>query len=60
MCCQIFVNDKGFVAVYQMKTQKEFLHGLHWFCKQDDVPESLIDDGHKSLQSGEGCWFCAQ
>ena len=23
-CCQVFVRDKGFVAVYTMKSQKEF------------------------------------
>ena len=33
-CCQVFVSDKGFVAVYAMKSQTEFQTALHWFCKQ--------------------------
>ena len=28
-CCQVFVSDKGFVAVYTMKSQKEFQTALH-------------------------------
>ena len=60
VCCQIFVSDKGFVAVYPMKSQKEFPTALHWFCKQVGVPDSLVADGHKSLQSGEVRRFCDQ
>jgi len=45
-CCQVFVSDKGFVAVYPMKSQTEFETALHWFCKQVGVPVSLILDAH--------------
>ena len=46
---QVFVSDKGFVAVYPMKSQNEFEEALHWFCKQVGVPRELICDGHKSM-----------
>ena len=59
-CCQVFVSDKGFVAVYPMKSQKEFPTALHWFCKQVGVPESMVVDGHRSLQSGKVRRFCDQ
>ena len=50
-CCQVFVSDKGFVAVYPMQSQEEFTTALHWFCKQVGVPSTLIADGHKSQTS---------
>ena len=50
-CCQVFVSDKGFVAVYPMRSQEEFRTALHWFCKQVGVPMSLIVDGHRSQKS---------
>ena len=57
-CCQVFVSDKGFVAVYPMKTQSEFPIALHWFCKQVGVPTNLIVDGHKAHTSNEVRMFC--
>ena len=50
-CCQVFVSDKGFVAVYPMKSQKEFQTALHWLCKQVGVPVSLVVDVHLSQAS---------
>ena len=50
-CCQVFVSDKGFVAVYPMQPQKEFQTALHWFCKKVGVPVSLDADGHLSQAS---------
>ena len=52
-CCQVFVSDKGFVAVYPMKSQEEFQTALHWFCKQIGVPISLIVDAHKAQTSNK-------
>ena len=59
-CCQVFVSDKGFVAVYPMKSQAEFPEALHWFCKQVGVPVHLIVDGHKAQTSGNVKRFCDQ
>ena len=52
-CCQVFVSDKGFVAIHLMKSQKELPIALHWLFKQVGVPDSLAADGHRLLQSGE-------
>ena len=59
-CCQVFVSDKGFVAVYPMKSQEEFQTALHWFCKQIGVPVSLIVDAHKAQTSSKVKRFCDQ
>ena len=59
-CCQVFVSDKGFVAVYPMKSQEEFTTALHWFCKQVGVPSSLVADGHRSQTSSSVKRFCHQ
>ena len=53
MLSSIIVSDKGFAAVYAMKSQTEFQTALHWFCKQIGVPVDLIVDGHKSQTSNE-------
>ena len=59
-CCQVFVSDKGFVAVYPMKSQQEFETALHWFCKQIGVPHSLVCDAHRAQTSHEVRRFCDQ
>ena len=43
-CMQIFVSDKGYVAVYPMKSKSEFKDCLHMFCKEIGVPETLFLD----------------
>ena len=52
------MSDKGFVAIYPMKSQKELPTALHWFCKQVGVPDTMVVDGHRSLQSGKVRRFC--
>jgi len=59
-CCQLFVSDKGFVAVYPMKSQQEFPEALHWFCKQVGVPTDLVVDSHKAQTSKSVKTFCHQ
>lgn len=59
-CCQIFVSDRGYVAIYPMKTQEEFQTALHWFCKQVGVPVTLVADAHKSQTSASVKRFCDQ
>ena len=46
-CCQVFVSDKGYVAVYPMRSQSEFQTAVHWSCKEIVVSVELIVDGHK-------------
>ena len=32
--CQVSVSDKGYVAIYLMRSQSEFKTAPHWFCKK--------------------------
>ena len=57
-CCQVFLSNKGYVAVYPMKSQEVFQTALHWFCKE--VPVSLGFDAHRSQTSHEVQRFCDQ
>ena len=59
-CCQVFVSDKGYVAVYPMKRQEEFQTAFHWFCKQVGVPVELVVDAHKAQTSNITKRFCHQ
>lgn len=59
-CCQVFVSDKGYVAVYPMKSQEEFQTALHWFCKQVGVPSNLVCDAHKAQVNSKVKRFCDQ
>ena len=59
-CCQVFVSDKGYVAVYPMKSQDEFETALHWFCKEIGVPVELILDGFSAQTTSTVKRFCDQ
>ena len=59
-CCQVFFNDKGFVAVYPMKTQTEFETALYWFYKYVGIPISLVMDAHKAQRKNDVKRFCDQ
>ena len=41
---QVFVSDKGFIAIYPMKRKSQFKEALHLFCKEIGVPVSLVVD----------------
>ena len=43
-CAQIFVSDKGFVAIYSMISKGDFPDALHMFCKYVGVLLSNIID----------------
>ena len=43
-CAQIFVLDNGFVAVYPMRLQSEYLLALKQFAKDVGVPKVLVCD----------------
>ena len=58
--CQLFVSDKGFVAVYPMALASNFEDALHLFCKDVGVPISLIADPHPSQKSYSVRRFCDQ
>ena len=48
---QIFVSDKGFVKVYGMKSDKEFVKDLKLFFKEVGAPKAFIVDPHPSHKS---------
>lgn len=41
---QIFVSDKGFIAVYPMKAKSQFQDCLKLFCKEVGIPHTLVVD----------------
>ena len=59
-CAQLFVSDKGFVAIYPMRSQAEFSSALHWFCKEVGVASTMIMDGHKAQVNSDTRRFCNQ
>ena len=57
VCAQLFVSDKGFVAIYPMRSQTQYNDALHWFCKQVGVPHTLVMDAHKAQSNLEAKKF---
>ena len=41
---QLFVSNKGFVKVYGMKSEKEYINALKLFCKEVGAPKAFIVD----------------
>ncbi len=60
IACQVFVSDKGFVAVYPMRKASNFEDALKLFCKEVGVPLTLIADPHPSQKSNSVRRFCDQ
>ena len=52
-CMQLFVSDKGFVAVYPMVAVKEYIHALRQFAKGVGAPEVLVADPHPTQKKKE-------
>jgi hypothetical protein len=59
-CAQLFVSDKGYVAIYPMESKGSFKDALHQFCKEIGVPESLILDPSGEQTSKDVKRFCHQ
>ena len=57
---QVFVSDKGFVAVYCMERKSDFKDALHLFCKEIGVPISLVVDPSGEQTSKAVRKFCNQ
>jgi hypothetical protein len=57
---QVFVSDKGYIAVYPMQSQSEFKNALHLFCKEVGVPTTLVMDAHKAQCNNDTRRFCHQ
>ena len=57
---QVFVSDKGFIAVYPMERKSEFHDCLQVFCKEVGVPISLVVDPSGEQTSKAVKRFCNQ
>ena len=57
---QIFVSDKGFVAIYPMQSKGNFPDALKLFCKEVGVPEKLVVDPSGEQTSRKVKKFCNQ
>ena len=57
-CAQLFVSDKGFVAIYPMTNKGQFKHALHLFCKEVGVPNTLLVDPSGEQTSKDVRNFC--
>jgi hypothetical protein len=52
ICAQLFVLDKGFVALYLMKRQQDYFLALKQFAKDVGAPDVLVCDSHPTHASG--------
>ena len=59
-CAQMFVSDKGFVAIYPMKSKGDFPDALHMFCKEVGVPVTMVVDPSGEQTSKKVKKFCHQ
>ena len=59
-CMQLFVSDKGFIAVYPMQRKSQFQDVLHLFCKEIGVPDKLVVDPSGEQTSKPVKLFCQQ
>ena len=50
---QLFVSKKGFVKVYGMKSEEEFINALKLFYKEVGVPKSFIIDSARTQKSNK-------
>ena len=50
---QLYVSDKGFVAVYPIRETKEFLSTLRLFAKDVGAPKILVLDLHPTQKKRE-------
>ncbi len=60
ICAQLFVSDKGFVAIYPMQYQRDYFLVLRQFAKEVGVPEVLICDPHPTQTQHKVKEFCTQ
>ena len=57
---QIFVSDKGLVAIYPMRSKGDFPDALKMFCKEIGVPVALVVDPSGEQTSKKVKRFCNQ
>ena len=59
-CAQIFLSNKGFVAIYLMRSTGDFQYDLQMFCKDIGVTISLVFETSGDQTSKQVRNFCHQ
>ena len=57
-CCQLFVNDKGFLYVVPMHRKSEVLQAIKQFAKEIGAPTSIIANMSAEQMSHDVRKFC--
>ena len=57
-CCQVFVSDKDFLALYPMQQESEYPLALKEFAKYVGAPEVLVCDGSKTQNQRQVKLLC--
>lgn len=57
-CAQLFVSDKGYIALYLMKSKGQYLQALQQFCKDVGIPSQLLVDPSGEQTSRNAKNFC--
>jgi hypothetical protein len=60
ICAQLFVSNKGFVAVHPMKKQSDYFLALKQFATDVGAPDILVCDPHPAQTKQEVQKFCTQ
>jgi hypothetical protein len=60
ICAQLFVSDKGYVAIYPMQHQRDYFLALKQFAKDVGAPDILICDPHPTQKQRKVKEFCTQ
>jgi hypothetical protein len=60
ICAQLFVLDKGYVAIYPMQHQRDYFLALKQFAKDVGAPDVLLCDPHPTQKQRKVKEFCTQ
>jgi hypothetical protein len=60
ICAQLFVSDKGYVAIYPMQHQQDYFLALKQFAKDVGAPDVLVCDPHPTQKQRKVKEFCTQ
>jgi hypothetical protein len=60
ICAQLFVSDKGFIAIYPMQHQHDYFMALRQCAKEVGAPEVLVCDPHPTQTQQKVKEFCTQ
>ncbi len=60
ICAQLFVSDKGYVAIYPMQHQQDYFLALKQFAKDVGAPDILVCNPHPTQKQRKVKEFCTQ